>query len=274
MFTRRGFLAGGVAAALGLAGGARRARAIGPGSKFRLGQLQLTSGGRPDPGPRPGALRRLAWEITKRTSVDAQLEPAIVGPTSDALHETPFLYLSGERELELPSTAGIEALRRFLTFGGFLLIDSAEGSTDGAFDGSVRKLVSAIYPPTGGTKSLEVVASDHVVYKSFYLLDRPYGRLAIAPAMEAVIRDGRIVAAYVANDLGGAWTRDDFGNYDFPCEPGGERQRELAFRMGVNLVMYALCLDYKADQVHVPFIMKRRRWKPDDGALTPSKPSP
>jgi len=268
MFTRRGFLAGGLAAALTLA--ARRSFAIGPGSKFKFGQLQL---GR-DAGPRPGALRRLSWEIEKRTSIDVQLEPAIVTPTSEALHETPFLYLTGERELELPSTAGIEALRRFLTFGGFLLIDSAEGSTDGAFDGSVRKLVSAIFPATGAAKPLEVVPADHVVYKSFYLLDRPLGRLAIAPAMEAVFRDGRIVAAYVANDLGGAWARDDFGNYDFPCEPGGERQRELAFRMGVNLVMYALCLDYKADQVHVPFIMKRRRWKPDDGAQTPRETAP
>jgi hypothetical protein len=269
MFTRRGFLAGGLAAALSLA--ARRAGAIGPASKFKFGQLQLATAGRPDVGPRPGALRRLAWEIEKRTSIDVDLEPAIVAPTSEALHETPFLYLAGERELELPSTAGIEALRRFLTFGGFLLIDSAEGSTDGAFDGSVRKLISAIFPPAGAAKGLEIVAGDHVVYKSFYLLDRPYGRLAIAPVMEAVVRDGRIVAAYIANDLGGAWTRDDFGNYDFPCEPGGERQRELAFRMGVNLVMYALCLDYKADQVHVPFIMKRRRWKPDDGALVPGK---
>jgi hypothetical protein len=44
--------------------------------------------------------------------------------------------------------------------------------------------------------------------------------------------------------------------------------------MGVNLVMYALCLDYKADQVHVPFIMKRRRWKPDDGASVPPEKSP
>lgn len=267
MVTRRGFLAGGLAAALTLA--TRRARAIGPGSRFRFGQLQL--GPRGDLGPRPGALRRLGWEVEKRTSIDVESQPAIVTPTSEGLHETPFLYLSGERELELPATPGIEALRRFLTFGGFLLIDSAEGSTDGAFDGSVRKLISAIFPPVGATKGLEVVASDHVVYKSFYLLDRPLGRLAIAPAMEAVFRDGRIVCAYVANDLGGAWTRDDFGNYDFPCEPGGERQRELAFRMGVNLVMYALCLDYKADQVHVPFIMKRRRWKPDDGALVPTK---
>ena len=87
--------------------------------------------------------------------------------------------------MELPSAAGIEALRRFLTFGGFLLIDSAEGSTDGAFDGSVRKLISAMFPSPA--KGLEVVPPDHVVYKSFYLLDKPVGRLAIAPAMEGVI---------------------------------------------------------------------------------------
>jgi hypothetical protein len=268
--SRRGLLSGGIAAAAALAL-TRRAGAIGPGSKFRFGQLQLGSG--TSWNPRPNALRRIGWEIEKRTSITVELDPAIVTPTSDTLHETPFLYLAGQRDIDLPSNSGIEALRRFLTFGGFLLIDSAEGSTDGAFDGSVRKLISAIYPSPA--KGLEVVPNDHVVYKSFYLLDRPVGRLAIAPAMEAVIRDGRIVAAYVANDLGGAWARDDFGNHDFTCEPGGERQRELAHRMGVNLVMYALCLDYKADQVHVPFIMKRRRWKPDDGAqVTPTIPTP
>jgi hypothetical protein len=267
--TRRGWIAGGLAAAASLAL-TRRSEAIGKTSKFRFGQLQLAGGNKAGDRPRPNALRRLGWELEKRTSMIVELEPAFVTPTTDTLHETPFLYLAGDRELELPSPAGIAALRRFLTFGGFLLIDSAEGSTDGAFDGTVRKLISAIFPSPA--KGLEIVPSDHVVYKSFYLLDRPLGRLAIAPAMEAVIRDGRIVAVYVGNDLGGAWTRDDFGNYDFPCEPGGERQRELAFRMGVNLVMYALCLDYKADQVHVPFIMKRRRWKPDDGALTPALP--
>ena len=169
--------------------------------------------------------------------------------------------------MDLPSAAGIEALRRFLTFGGFLLIDSAEGATDGAFDGSVRKLITAIFPSPA--KGLEIVPPDHVVYKSFYLLDKPVGRLAIAPALEGVVsRRSHWSARTSPNDLGGAWARDDFGNYDFPCEPGGEKQRELAFRFGVNLVMYALCLDYKSDQVHVPFIMKRRRWKPDDGAST------
>ena len=263
MLTRRQWLGGALAGALLLA--TRRARAIGPASKFRFGQLQLGSG--QSWNPRPSALRRMAWEIEKRTSIDVELEPAVVTPTSDTLHETPFLYLAGDRAFDLPSTSGIEALRRFLTFGGFLLVDGAEGTTDGAFDASVRKLIAAIFPQPA--KGLEVIPADHVIFKSFYLLDKPVGRLAIAPALEGVVQDGRVVCAYVANDLGGAWARDDFGNYDFPCEPGGEKQRELAFRMGVNLVMYALCLDYKSDQVHVPFIMKRRRWKPDDGASTP-----
>jgi hypothetical protein len=256
MISRRQMLA----AALASLALPKVAGAIGPGSKFRFGQLQLGAGA--SWNPRPRALARIAWEIAKRTSIDVELEPSVVTLTSEALFETPFLYLAGDRAIELPSAAGIEALRRFLTFGGFMLVDSAEGSTDGAFDSSVRKLLTAVFPSPA--KSLEIIPADHVVYKSFYLLDKPVGRLAIAPAMEGVVRDGRLVCCYVANDLGGAWARDDFGNYDFPCEPGGEKQRELSFRMGVNLVMYALCLDYKSDQVHVPFIMKRRRWKPDE----------
>ena len=254
--SRRTLLTGALAALLW----PRRARAIGPSSKFRFGHLQIGASS----NPRPNALRRIQWEIEKRTSIDVDLESPKVTPTSKDLHETPVLYLAGDREFDLPSKEGIEALRRFLTFGGFLLIDSAEGSTDGAFDQSVRQLIGAIFPPPAA--GLEVVSPDHVVYKSFYLLDRPVGRLALSPMMEAVHRDGRIVVAYVQNDLGGAWSRDNFGNYEFPCEPDGERQRELAFRMGVNLVMYALCLDYKTDQVHVPFIMRRRRWRPEDGA--------
>jgi hypothetical protein len=259
---RRRVLAAGAALALS-ALVPRRARAIGPGSKLRIGQLQFGTAA----PPRPRALHRLAWELDKRTSVDVDLDTPVVTPAPGELHRTPMLYLAGDREFPQPSGDGLEALRRFLTFGGFLLIDSAEGSTDGAFDRSVRTLVGGLFPaPAPG---LELVATDHVVYKSFYLLDRPLGRVALSPVMEGVTRGGRLVVAYVQNDLGGAWSRDNFGNYEFPCVPDGEHQRELAFRMGVNLVMYALCLDYKTDQVHVPFIMRRRRWKPDDGAAVP-----
>lgn len=241
----------------------QRAQAIGPSSLLRLGQLELGQGWQ----PHASALRRLAREVDKRTSISVELNPATVKLSDKNLHETPILYLAGDREFPMPSEVEMARLRRFLTFGGFLLIDSAEGRGDGAFDGSVQQLVEALYPPP--STGFEIVSKKHVVYKSFYLLDRPMGRLAISSALNGVVRDERLAVAYVKNDMGGAWARDDFGNWEFQCQPGGERQRELSFRMGVNFIMYALCLDYKADQVHVDFIMRRRRWRPNDGAEIP-----
>lgn len=264
VLTRRRMLGGGLTALAALLA-PRRAVAIGPGSKFRIGQLTLGAAA----PPRATAVLRLLGEVDKRTSIETEREPVMVNLTSPTLHETPFLYLAGDREFPVPSPAAIESLRRFLTFGGFLFIDSAEGTTGGAFDRSVRALCAALYPsPSPG---LELVPPDHVVYKSFYLLERPVGRLALSPTLEGITRGGRLTVAYAQNDLGGAWAKDNLGNFDFPCEPGGDRQRELAYRMGVNLVMYALCLDYKTDQVHVPFIMRRRRWRPDDGAQAAPK---
>jgi hypothetical protein len=257
---RLGLTAAGAAAAAAVGG--RRARAIGESELFRFGQLQLGQNW----NPRPSALRRMAWEVDKRTSISVALEPRTVslrGPGA-RLHETPFLYLAGDREFPMPSENEVDALRRFLTFGGFLLIDSAEGATGGAFDGSVRQLIETLYPPPA--VGLQIVPQDHVVYRSFYRLDQPVGRLALSPTMDAVLRDGRMVVAYIQNDLGGAWARDNFGNYELPCEPGGERQREMSFRLGVNLAMYALCLDYKSDQVHVEYLMRKRRFRPADGA--------
>ncbi len=241
----------------------KRAQAIGPSSLLRLGQLELGQNWL----PHPNALRRLSREIDKRTSIPVDLTSVSVKLSDKNLHETPILYLAGDREFPMPSEEDIARLRRFLTFGGFLLIDSAEGRADGAFDGSVQQLINTLYPPP--SQGLQIVPQDHVVYKSFYLLDRPLGRLAISSALQGVVRDERLTVAYVKNDMGGAWARDDFGNWEFVCQPGGERQRELSFRMGVNFVMYAFCLDYKADQVHVEFIMRRRQWRPNDGAEIP-----
>jgi len=71
------------------------------------------------------------------------------------------------------------------------------------------------------------------------------------------------MVVYTQNDVEGAWARDNFGNYLYDVTPGGEHQRDLSFRFGINCIMYALCINYKADQVHVPFILKRRQWKVD-----------
>jgi hypothetical protein len=102
------------------------------------------------------------------------------------------------------------------------------------------------------------VAREHVLNKSFYLVDRQGGRVLVKPWVEAQTLDGRLAVVYSQNDLGGAWARSEYGDWEFPCTPGGEPQRETAIRIGVNLAMYALCTDYKDDAVHLPFIMRRR----------------
>ena len=71
----------------------------------------------------------------------------------------------------------------------------------------------------------------------------------------------RAAVVFTCNDVLGALCRDEAGGWAYECTPGGERQRELATRTALNVAMYALCLDYKTDQVHVLFILKRRRWK-------------
>jgi hypothetical protein len=262
MLSRRQLLA--ACAASGALAVVRRAAAIGPRSRFRFGQLTLGNW-----NPYPQALRRMGWEIEKRTSIDIDIDPRPTALSAPDLHENPLLYLAGDREFPLPSARELEALRRYLTFGGMLVIDSAEGRTEGAFDRSVRRLLGAVYPAPQET--FQLVPRDHVLYKSFYLIERPVGRLALSPVLEGMTRDDRLVALYSQNDLTGAWARDDFGNWVLRCEPGGETQRELAFRLGINIVMYALCLEYKEDQVHVPFIMRRRQWRPDSPA-PPSRP--
>jgi len=256
MLSRRELLALGAAGSALLA--SRGARAIGKGSQFRIGQLQHDGNW----DPRPTALRRLLWEIDKRTSINVDLDAKPITLADDDLHETPFLYLAGDGAFSLPSGAEIESLRRFLTFGGFLLVDSAEGRTEGAFDGSVRKLLEAVFPEP--TEGFQIVPKNHVLYKSFYLIDRPLGRLAVSPVLEGIVHDERVVVAYSQNDIAGAYSRDSFGNWEFQCDPGGAAQRERAFRLGINLVMYALCNEYKSDQVHVEFIMRRRHWRSAD----------
>jgi hypothetical protein len=229
------------------------ARAFGDKDKLAIAQIQYAGNW----NPRPTATRRVAWEIAKRTSIEAMLDPVEVRLGDDAaLKKHPFLYLAGDAALPAFDDADVARLRRVLQTGGFLVIDGADPRPGGGFDQSVRALVARLFP----REPLHKIAPDHVVYKSFYLLTAPVGRVAAVPYLEGVTHDGRLVVVYSQNDMGGAWARDNFGQWEHEVLPGGDRQRELAFRLGINLAMYALCLDYKTDQVHVPFILRRRQW--------------
>jgi len=247
-FTRRHLMA------TGLTLGASSALGAPPtSSRGAFDCAQLIHGG--NWNPRPTALRRLLWELAKRTSVEVAADGVPVAADSRELFFHPLLYWAADGEFPPLDTASRAALARYITFGGFVVCDSVDGQENGGAVASFERELKAIIEDT----PLQVIPRGHVIYKSFYLLDRAQGRTLASDDLLGIQRDNRVSVVITRNDLGGAYARDNFGLYLHEVVPGGDTQRESAFRLGVNLIMYALCLDYKEDQVHIPFILKKRR---------------
>jgi len=245
--TRRALLAAAAAAPLV----ARTALGFGDSSRFIPAVAR--HGGRWD--ARVSGLRRLAWDLERRTSVEVIPDARPFALDDPKIFEYPFLYLGGEGDLPPLSADEVEGLRRFLTFGGFVLADANDGSEGAGFDRAFRREMARVLPQA----PLSPVPFEHVLFKTFFLLDSAPGRLLNKPQLEACSLGKRAAVVYSQNDLAGAWNRDQGGGYEFDVTPGGEPQRELAFRVGINICMYALCLDYKDDAVHLPLIMQKRR---------------
>ena len=201
--------------------------------------------------PRPTALRRLLWEIHKRSAVDAALEPSEVKAQTKTLSRSPFLYMAGDRPFPAFPDAQINALRRFVHLGGTLLVDTAhtpEGDAEG-FESSAAELTALLLPKV----SVQPITAAHVMFRTFYQLDRPVGRILGPAHLQGMTVGDRVAVILSRHDLGGAWARDNLGSWEYAVEPGGDRQRENAFRLGINLIMYALCLDYKNEEPHRRF---------------------
>jgi hypothetical protein len=230
------------------------ARAIGPRSEISVGLIK--HGGAWD--HRPEALRRMLWETGKRTAIDVARDSATVSlsegtPEGADLFFQPLLVLTGEGAMPPLDEKSRARLARHLRFGGMLFVD-APSPTD-PFAESARREIEAVLPG----QTLRPLPADHVITRSFFLLDHAVGRTQDDTTLYGVELAGRTVVVMTQNDLLGAMERDRFGTWKYECTPDGESQRELAFRLGVNLLMYATCLDYKNDQVHIPFIMKKKR---------------
>ncbi len=221
---------------------------LGTASQINLAQIVYPGG---NWQPRPTALRRLAWEIHKRTAIDTVLEPRSIKPTLHALSSNPLVFLAGDRPFPAWSSSSTNAMRRFLKLGGTLIIDPAEVSGVNAtgFEESVDQLLEAVVPKV----RLEPIAADHVLYRSFYQINRPLGRVEGPPHLWAHEMTGRLSIIRTRHDLGGAWARDNLGSWEYEVSPGGQRQREYAFRLGINLVFYGLCQDYKDELSHRRF---------------------
>ena len=231
------------------------------GPELQIDLPQLQYGG--DWNPRPGAMRELGQELRLRTRLAPMHDPSSVALDQDRLFATPFLYVAGRGGLpelggaKLGNTEAEGALRRFVDLGGMIVFDDADGGTDVGFRRDVTALVGRMLP--GST--LAPVAADHVLYRSFYIIDFPAGRTRAEDQVLGVQDEGRIKILVLPNDLGGALARGEDGLYRWPCTPGGNVQREWAIRLGINILLYATCTDYKSDRAHVETLLHNRRWK-------------
>jgi len=172
----------------------------------------------------------------------------------------------------LPTAATMARIDAFMKQGGSILFDTQDqisGSFGGTASSPAARHLQAILsvldiPP------LEPVPSDHVLTKSFFLLDSFPGRfaggelwvealtgasaLADRPARAG---DGVSSILITSNDMAGAWAIDNAGRALYSTIPPDPVQRTYAYRVGVNLMMYALTGNYKADQVHIPALLER-----------------
>lgn len=231
--------------------------ALAMGVDARVGVGLLAHG--PGHDSRPSAVEQLMWEVSKRTSVDVRESPTALAPMSEELFRWPLIAWIGIGPVEPFSDAEVERLSRYLRAGGMLYIDDASPEGDDRFDADVRREMARVWPD----RPMQRLGNDHTVYRTFFLLERPQGRISRTAWLEGVDFDDRSPVIYGRNDLFGAFGRDSLGSWRMPVVPGGRVQREMAFRLGINLVMYATCLNYKRDQVHTTAILRRRRWRVD-----------
>ncbi len=217
-------------------------------------------------------LTALTRVLASRTSAELA-EPVGLDPARDELAFYPLIYWPIVAGLPQPKPEARTRIAAFMKNGGTLVFDTRDALTarPGGSPTSealwLRSLLEGVDVP-----ELEPVPHDHVLTKTFYLLDRIVGRTAIGqtwiealPApdpndrVQRPARAGDSVSPIViaSDDLAAAWAEDADGRPLYPLIPGGARQRELALRSGVNLVMYTLTGNYKADQVHAKDILER-----------------
>jgi len=243
--------------ALGLPLGlwAGHARAFGDSGAFH--PRLLRAGNHGALGVRESGAGRWSWELVRRTSAPARLVPAQVAADRPELVAEPFVVWAGDSDPGALSSGEVRGLLRFLRLGGVLVVDDSNPAS-GAFGRAAKRELSRVLPESAPVR----LDPSHVVFKTFYIVERPVGRVLGPPTLEAIVRGKSAQVLFLEHDLLGAMARSGEG-FALGTEPGGPEQREHAIRLAVNIAMYALCSDYKDDQVHAPFLMRRRaRQKP------------
>jgi hypothetical protein len=218
-------------------------------------------------------LAGLSRVLSERTALEPG-DPIGVDPDRDELAFFPLIYWPIDPDAEMPNSSTMARIDAYMRQGGSVLFDTRDqlerSTTVNQFAGtpSVERLRDMLanldVPP------LEPVPADHVLTKAFYLLNDFPGRYAGGPLWvqtsetedaradrPAQAGDGVSTILITENDFAGAWAINDDGSFLYPTVPPDPLVRELAFRTGINIVMYTLTGNYKADQVHVPALLER-----------------
>jgi len=214
-------------------------------------------------------MRGLSDVLRRRTAIEPG-EPIGVDIETDELVFFPLIYWAIDAAQDDLSDEALGKIDAFMKTGGTIVFDTRDHQTielntntfsrgpsaDGPGVRRLRELLSELDMPP-----LTPVPEDHVLTKAFYLMREFPGRHAggvVWVENEAgAANDGVSSVIVGSNDWAAAWAIDAEGRYMASPVPGGAQQREMAYRFGVNLVMYAFTGNYKADQVHVPAILER-----------------
>ena len=213
--------------------------------------------------------------LAQRTALEAG-DPVGIDPAHDELAFFPLIYWPVVPGAPKPPQEAINKIDAYMKQGGTVLFDTRDaieappgdnGASQTPGMQTLREILSSLDVP-----ELEPVPREHVLTKTFYLLRDFPGRFDSGQTwVETLPRnddedaashparggDGVSPIIITSNDLAGAWAIRPDGQPMLPLSPGEPRQREFAFRAGVNIVMYTLTGNYKADQVHAPALIER-----------------
>ena len=213
----------------------------------------IVAGGKRLGAPRLTAPSAWSMELVNRTSAPARLVPKEVSLDRPELCSEPFAVWAGDSDVGGLSVGERRGLAKFIRLGGVLVVDDSDPQ-NGSFGRSVRRELLRVLPESPPVR----LDPSHVVFKTFYIVDRPVGRVLGPPTIDAIVRGKNAQVLLLSHDLLGALARSDEGGYSLPTEPSSYEHRQHALRFAVNIAMYVLCSDYKDDQVHAPFLMRRR----------------
>lgn len=198
--------------------------------------------------------------LSKRTAITPK-GVVEININEDNIYYFPFIYWPLTQDNENLATTTKIKIKSYLSAGGMILFDviknkRSEINITQEELNRIKKYLAKL-----GIKSLIPLPKNHTLSRSFYLLKKFSGRwdtnIIFVEKSDLEYKDGVNSVILGFNNWASAWALDKNGYPFFPVVPGGEKQREISYRFGVNLSMYALTGNYKSDQVHSKSILKR-----------------